>query len=268
MPEFVHDLPPDTLALMCIMLTVGATWFGILFVKPLLRLLVGGTPEVNQSIGYATSVFGLFYGLLVGLLAVAAYQNAERVERAAFTEAARLSTLYASLEAYPEPTRSEVREMMRDYVLYSIHRDWPAHADGRVTVGGAHRADAMRLRLAGFEPEGAAEAVVHSVVFESYQDFALARQERLAGVLTRIPDVLWYTLAAGAVVNIVLLVLLKLRPIPHLILGGLTSFFLGVMLFVIIALDDPYRGVTGLQPEALRLLWESRMAYDEPAAAG
>ena len=130
MPDFIHDLPADRLALYCILLTVGATWFGVLFLKPILRLLVGREANVNETIGIATSVFGLFYGLLVGLLAVAAYQNGEEVEKAAFREAARISTLYANLESYPEPTRSLVREMLRDYVLFTIHKDWPAHRAG------------------------------------------------------------------------------------------------------------------------------------------
>ena len=264
--DVIHDLPAERLALYCILLTVGATWIGVLFVKPVLRLLIGREGDINATIGIGTSVFGLFYGLLVGLLAVAAYQNAETIERAAFREAASVSNLYASLQSYPDPFRSDVRAMLRDYVLYTIHKDWPAHRAGRIMIGGGHRADAIRGRLAGFEPESTSQEIVHREVVGALQDFAVARQERLAGTLTRIPGVLWGALAAGALVNIVFIVLLKLKPIPHMILGGLSSFFLGVMLFVILALDDPMRGETGLEPEAMRFLWETRMAFDEPAA--
>lgn len=266
MLDFVYDLPPETLAFYCVALTVGATWLGILFVKPFLRLLVGGEADVNQTIGYATSVFGLFYGLLVGLLAVAAYQNAEGVERSAFREATTIATLYSDLRSYPEPIRAQMREMLRDYVLYTIYEDWPAHREGAMKVGGANRADAMRERLATFDPQTLSQEIVHRQVVGTFHDFSVARQERLAGVITRIPRVLWYAVGAGAIINIVLLIMLKMRPIPHLVLGGLTSFFLGVMLFVIVALDDPFRGEAGLDPEALQLLWENRMVFDEPAA--
>jgi hypothetical protein len=109
---------------------------------------------------------------------------------------------------------------------------------------------------------------VHTEVFGLFHDFSVARQERLSGVLTRIPNVLWYAVGAGAAVNIVLLVMLRIRPMPHLVLGGLASFFLGVMLFVVISLDDPLRGESGLEPEALRLLWEARMKFDEPLPGG
>lgn len=268
MPEFVHDLSQRELAIWCAVLTVGATWFGILFVKPFLRLLVGREANVNETISYATSVFSLFYGLLLGLLAVAAFQNSEKVEEAAFKEAAGVSTLYADMNSYSEPLRSQVKEMLRDYVLYAIHKDWPAHRDGAVLAGGVNRIDAIRQRLAEHRPEGVSEEILHREVVSAFHDFSRARQDRLTGVITRIPDVLWYAVGVGALINIMLLVMLKMRPLPHLILGGITSFFLGVIIFVIIALDDPLRGETALQPEAMHILWERVMIWDEPVASG
>jgi hypothetical protein len=39
-----------------------------------------------------------------------------------------------------------------------------------------------------------------------------------------------------------------------------------VVLFVIVALDDPLRGEAGLGPEPFELLWETRMIWDESQA--
>jgi hypothetical protein len=264
MTDFVHDVPTDVLALYCVVGAVAATWFGVLFVKPFLRVIVGGDPAINQSIGFATSVFSLFYGLLVGLLAVAAYENSEEVEQSAFREATSVATLYAQMKSYPEPFRSEMQGMLRDYVLFTIHKDWPAHREGAALNGGANRTDAMRQRLATFAPQSTPEEIVHREAVRTFQEFTVARQERLAGIITRIPDVLWYAVAAGAVVNVLFLVMMRMRPVQHMILGGLASFFLGVMLFVILALDDPLRGDAGLPPEAMLSLWETRMIFDEP----
>jgi hypothetical protein len=168
------------------------------------------------------------------------------------------------MSSYPEPIRSDVKEMIRDYVLFTIHKDWPAHREGEVMVGGAHRVDAIRSLLARFEPETLPLEILHRTVIAEFHAFSNARFERLTGVMTRIPEVLWYALGVGAVINITLLVMLKMRPMPHLVLGTLTSFFLGVVLFVIVALDDPLRGQTGLPPEAMQVLWERQLVWDEP----
>jgi hypothetical protein len=264
MPDFINELSLRDLAVLCAGLAVAVTWFGILFIKPFLRLLVGGEPNVNEQIGLTTGIFSLFYGLLLSLLTVAAYQNLERVERNVFEEAAALGRLYSDLATYPEPTRSEVRGLMRDYALYTIHKDWPAHRDGRAMIGGDHRANTMRQRIAAFEPQSVGEEILHREVVSGFQRFAAARQDRLSGVLTRIPNVLWLAVGVGALVNILLLVMLKIRPVPHLVLGGIAAFFLGVMLFVIIALDDPFRGANHVEPTVMEAIWERQMVFDEP----
>ena len=57
-----------------------------------------------------------------------------------------------------------------------------------------------------------------------------------------------------------------MRPLQQFFLGTITAFFLGVILFVIVALDDPLRGESGLDPEPLQLLWDRTMIWDEPLA--
>ena len=52
----------------------------------------------------------------------------------------------------------------------------------------------------------------------------------------------------------------------YLVLGSITAFFLAVILFVIVALDDPLRGASGLTPGPLQLLWDRTMVWDEPLA--
>ena len=162
MPEFVYDIPLQQLAIYFALIAVGAMVVGILILKPILRLVMGAPPDLNESIGYGTAGFSLFYGLLLGLLTVSAYQNNERVRQAILNEATSLGALYADMSSYPEPIRSDMKAMMRDYLLFTIHRDWPAHRQGEFLNGGANRTNAMRQRLASFEPETAGQEIVHA----------------------------------------------------------------------------------------------------------
>jgi hypothetical protein len=73
MPDFVYEIPLRTLATFFAIGAVLAILLGILIVKPILRLLVGGGPGLNESISYGTAGFNLFYALLLGLLTVSAY---------------------------------------------------------------------------------------------------------------------------------------------------------------------------------------------------
>lgn len=263
MPDFVHHLPQVHLAIYFSLISVGSVIFGLLVVKPIFRIIFGTGPEFNQNLSFATAGFNLFYGLLLGLLTVSAYQNSEGVRRAIQAEALSLGVLYSDMETYPDPLRSDVRKMLRDYVQYTLHRDWDAHRHGDFLNGGGNRADAVRLRLARYNPETQGDFIVHSGVMTGVRDFTIARQERIAGVKIEIPDVLWYGVFVGAATNVLLLCLLKMRPRTQLMVGTITSFFLGVILFVIVTLDAPLRGVSGLEPSSLKLLWEREMKWDE-----
>lgn len=233
-------------------------------VKPIFRLVMGSGPNFNESIGFATSGFALFYGLLLGLLTVAAYQNNERVKAAILEEATTLGALYSDMNSYPEPLRSQMQGLMRDYVQFTVNRDWPAHREGEVLNGGFNRADAMRQNLASFEPETRGREIIHAEVVAGFQQFVAARGQRLTGVFTAIPDVLWYAVLMGAAINLLLLVLLRVPLVQHFVLGSITAFFLGVILFVIVTLDRPLRGDSALSPSPFELLWERSMVWDEP----
>jgi hypothetical protein len=262
-PDFVYDIPSTQLAALFSLIAVGAVLFGLLVVKPVLRIFFGTGPEFNQNVSFGGAGFNLFYGLLLCLLTVSAYQNNERVQQAVLAEATAIGSLYAGMRSYPEPMQSDVQALLRDYTLFTIYDDWEAHRTGRILDGGDHRAEAIRQRLASFEPRSDGQIVLHEAMIGAYEDFTKARQGRLAGVITEIPDVLWYAVLVGAVVSVLLFVMLKMRPMQQFLLGTITSFFLGVILFVIVSLDDPLRGEEGVGPDALVLLWERQMVWDE-----
>jgi hypothetical protein len=256
-------MPQRELAVLFSVLAVAAVFAGLLILKPLFRLVFGSGPEFNQNLSFGASGFNLFYGLLLGLLTVAAYQNNEEVRKAIQSEALSVGVLYTQADSYPEPLRSEVQEMLRDYVVYTMHRDWPAHRQGEFLDGGTNRADALGRILSGFEPQTDGQIIVHQAVIESFRDFTKSRQQRLSGVSASIPNVLWYAVLVGAAVNVLLLCLLRMRLHTQFMVGTITSFFLGVILFVIVTLDKPLRGVSALPPAPFELLWERQMSWDE-----
>jgi hypothetical protein len=264
LPDFIFDIPIQKLAIYISLITIGSMFVGLIIFKPILRLLFGSGPEFNQNLGIATSGFGLFYGLLLGLLTVSAYQNSERIKEGIMAEATSLGALYADMNSYPEPMRSDMKAMMRDYVLFTVNKDWDAHRRGNILNGGFTRVDAMRQKLTSFEPETNGQEIVHGEVVGSFQRFTEARQQRLTGLITALPDVLWYAVLVGAIVNVLLIVILRMPLLQQFFLGTISVFFLGVMLFVIVVLDRPLRGEAGLGPEPLQLLWERAMVWDEP----
>jgi len=77
---------------------------GIFLFRPFVRSRLSPDVRLNEILGDFLQYFGVIYGLLLGLLAVATYQNHTDVEKAVSSEASSLAALYRDVTAYPEPT--------------------------------------------------------------------------------------------------------------------------------------------------------------------
>jgi hypothetical protein len=89
--------------------------------------------------------------------------------------------------------------------------------------------------------------------------FLESRRERLYSVTSGMPRVMWYTVALGALVNMIFLWLFDLRIGTHLLLGALVSFFTATMICLIAILDRPFKGEIGVSPEAFQLVYQQMM---------
>lgn len=129
--------------------------------------------------------------------------------------------------------------------------------------GGLLRLQVIEQHLLTFEPLTKTQGIVHAEALRDFNDLVANRQQRLAGVRTSIPGVMWYAVAIGAIINIVLLWMLNMRFTIHLILSGIVAFFLGVMIFLIASMDNPMRGEVSVSPEPFELAYELFMQWDE-----
>ena len=80
---FLAQVPPGWAPIYFSGFFLIVTWLGILFVRPVLRFWFRRESSTNDLVAYASSGFSLFYGLLLGLLSVAAYQSTKDVDSSA-----------------------------------------------------------------------------------------------------------------------------------------------------------------------------------------
>src|SRR5262249_28255974 len=112
---WIYDIPTSTLGALFAVAFVAAAWLAAILVRPFPRLFLGSSSGRNDLVGYVLSCYCVFYGLLLGLLAVAAYQNYSNVEATVASEAASLSALYRDVSAFPEADGRELQTLLRDY---------------------------------------------------------------------------------------------------------------------------------------------------------
>jgi hypothetical protein len=255
---WLYDIPTLLAVGLFAAVFVGVCWIGIVLLSPRLVPLVHHQPGLNEILGDYLQYFGVIYGLLLGLLAVATYQNHSDVEKAVANEASSLAALYRDVSAYPEPDRTDLKNAIREYTRSTIEDAWPLQRQG-IDPWKVNRAAPLHARLAAFEPKTQSQVALHDAALRQFNDFFQDRRNRIFSVTTGIPPIMWYTVAVGALINMLLIWLFNLRLGTHLLLGGVISFFTGTMICLIVLLDHPFRGAVGVSPHAFELIHNQMM---------
>lgn len=258
---WIYDIPNGALAALLSAVCLAYTWVGLVIFRPWIRKWLGPQPGENEFVSYFLSAFGVFYGLMLGLIAVATYQNYSDADTAVGKEATSLSALYRDVSSYPEPARSSYQKHLREYTRFVIEEAWPAQQKGFVPQGGTTRVTAFQHDLMAFQPKTKAEEIIHAETVRQFNVFIEARRARLQSVTTGLPAVLWLVVGIGAALNLALLWMFSIdRLSVHLVLTGILSAFVGLMLFFIAAMDNPFRGEVSITPEAFQNVQAALMA--------
>ena len=72
---WIYDIPILLVVGLFALIFVGVCWLGTIFISPFLSQWFQGKARLNEILGDFLQYFGVIYGLLLGLLAVATYQN-------------------------------------------------------------------------------------------------------------------------------------------------------------------------------------------------
>jgi hypothetical protein len=254
-------------------------WLGSIFIRPFLRLIVRNQYGANDLISYLLGAHGVYFGILLGLLSLAAYENFNKAETQVTQEAASMSGLYRVFSGYPKPTRDELRQLLREYARSVISEDWPAQRRGETTRGGTELVTKIQTVLYAFEPQTPGQELLHGQALSSFNDLRDFRRLRLYAVTSGIPELLWYVVLIGAITSMVLFWMLEMKFLPHLLLGGISNFFLATLIAFVVAMDNPFLGEVSISSSPFEQIYDQLMvpkapesprsepAQSEPAAA-
>jgi hypothetical protein len=253
---WLYDLPTSAMVTLFSVIFVGFTWLGAIFIRPFLRLLLRSQPGINDIVGYVLSSHCVFFGLLLGLLAVGTYQNMSDIEKVIVREAGFLRAFYRSMQSYPEPLRSETLPLIKEYVRYVIEDSWPLQRRGIIDGGGVPRMNAVQNKLFSFEPKTKAQEILHDKTVEQFNQMAEVRRQRIQSASSGISPIMWYVVGIGSLITVVMVWLFETRLAAQFILGGALAFFLGTVVSLIVAMDRPFNGDVSIGPDAYRAIYE------------
>ena len=258
--EFVFDLPllfagPAIVAVLCLF---GLTGLACVRKRVLPRLNV--RLEDSEFSGAMLQSVMVFYGLAVALIAVNVSQTYSDTGRIVSDEAIAINAIYRDVTAYPEPVRTTLQAELREYTTQVFEQAWPMIQRGQVPTMGLEMMTRFQSTLDAFEPATEGQKLLHGETLRAYNQLIQARRARLDAVQTGLPTVMWVVIVLGAFIALTSTFFFQVADMRlHGILVGLLATFMGLVVFMILALDRPFRGDLGLSSAPYRLVYDQLM---------
>lgn len=257
---WIYDLPNWQLAALMIVVLAGLAVAGLFATRPVMRRVLDGSSRHNDIISYFFAGVGVFYGLALGLIAVATWENFTEVDGQVSREAAAIAGLYRDLDGYPGPFRQGLERKLRDYTRLIVEKDWPAHRRGESLEEGTLLLDGFENEVMGFEPTKEREKIAHAEVLRSLEVVVEQRRLRLESVGTGLPAAVWAVVLIGAGLNIVITYLFWVENFRlHAILVVLFTTFLALLVFLTAAMDNPFRGEFSVSSDGFQAVLDDVM---------
>ncbi len=118
----------------------------------------------------------------------------------------------------------------------------------------------LQAQLFSFEPTVESQKILHAEALGAFNSLIQARRLRLDSVQRGLPAVMWFVLLPGAMGCVFLVFFFRLRDTRYqAILAASLSGFVAMVLFVIVALEHPFRGARAIGSDSYRLVHQQLM---------
>ena len=259
MLAWIFDYPTWLMGLLFGVGFMAISLSGMYVVRPFFHKWIHGQDRTNEMVSLNIASFSVFYGILLGLVAVGVYSSVVSTGEIVEREASTLSALYSDTAALPEPHRTRLLADLRTYAKETIENDWPIQGRGRVPTGGTDRVAAFQQDLEAVTPRIKTEEIAFAEASGQFEKLVELRSNRLARVTSGLPDLLWWALLIGAAFTIGIIWMLDMEMHIHGILTAVLSTFLGIVIFLIADMDRPFRGNVLVGSDAYELVYNSLM---------
>lgn len=205
--------------------------------------------EHNEIAGFIFAVVGVVYAVLLAFVAIAVWEHFTAAEQRTYEEASRLTAVYRKCDLFPQ--MHVVRAEMSAYVRRVIEREWPQMQRGENDPQAEAMAEHIAFQVRHLRVATPAQQNVHAAMVQSIDEALVDRDYRTSEASIGVSSFLWFILYLGAAATILFAYFFAYKHRWVLVsMVGMLAFMLGLVLFLIAAVDYPFRGQIRVEPEA------------------
>jgi hypothetical protein len=264
--QWIHDLPTWAAGPLSVLGFVLPTILGLWLAHRHFheRLRFQEVLIDNGVVGWFFSSIFTLYGITLGLIAVTTWENFMHVSGIVSEEAASIAALYRDASAFPPPLRDDLHDRLREYTQFIIERVWPAQRRGEILTDGNRMIDEFEAALSANEPKTDGQRILQAEALKAFNQLVEFRRQRIEAVNEGMPPVIGGVILFGGVLTILASFCFQLKEFKfHLLLSTGLAVMIGLLVFLIAALDRPYRGAVSIRPTAYQIVLDGLMKTNE-----
>ena len=205
-------------------------------------------------------VFGIFFALLVGFIAVEVWGNFAKAKAAVTTEASALRAVVLLAGAFPDEQRTRIYALVNRHIEVAVNEGWPAMAQKRMTLATLPAAliEALHETLA-LKPADDSQRAAQPEMVKELRTALDARRQRIVISESSLGTVKWVAILLQGLCTLVAFAIVHSdNRLARAI--ALTLFATGIALSVLLiaAYSRPF---TSVGPELLKQVIASEVPF-------
>lgn len=257
---WLYDLSSLALCLLVVSCFVLPCLIGLFVSRRWVRRLHPAESTHNDIVGFYLAAITVFDAVTLGLVAVATWQTYTDAQLRVDQEASALGALYRDVSAYPEPFRTQLQNDLRLYYHELVDVGWPQQQHGIVPNMDSAVLDQFQAHFLRFEPATEQQKIIATQTYRTFDDLVQSRRTRINSITTELPSPIWVMIVMGAVLSVVATWFFHTERFSmHVWLSVVYSALIGLLIYLIVSLDNPYRGRISVGPEPLIRVYQQTM---------
>jgi len=241
---FFYSTPDSKLLTILLVITIVIVGM-FLFIFKYVTRTCDFNDSSNASVGIWLGIVGVPVGVVLAFIVSttwSAFSDAQAKENA---EATNLLLLYNLLDALPGA--EAIQEQIKVYTEFIIKVEFPLMEQGIQSIEGLNMITSIGDAIYELNPETSQETTLYSEAITMFESIMSLRIARLGYAVYGLAPELWWVLILGVIIVIFMSFFVYCRSFTlQVIMTCMSAAVLVSLLFLIVALNYPYRGDFGL----------------------
>ncbi len=251
--NFLYGISNPVLYILIFVMTLILSLSFLFLVRHLLPHHIRYTD--NGVIGAVGASITVLYAIVMGFTAFYIFDNYNQAEAAVQREASLTASIYRYSLLLPVPTGIDIQKDIKSYIQHVVSSEWIALKNGNEPDElGNTIIDKIETQTALFNEakESDQNRYIRNKILGEVQSIFDAREKRIGKARSALGPDIWFVIVLGAFFMLGINFLFGATLLMHIILMFCLSAVISSIIFLIVALNFPFRGEFGVSPEAFQ----------------